>query len=211
MTQKFPATLLPLIPLRHYGVAAGLCARMRNKLRNPRPTSLALAVARCGASINYTPMRGRVCYRRLEKSSALGRHSSEFQYGRRSDRRDAFLQRRVIGSTGIYACFTRYRRCSGRVYIASVLDTALSPRALYRRRRRSPIRYYTLGGGAADRIVGSRGESVYFTVKHRLTCAQIKMQMRLLRNHGDIGHEGARCSFTVTARFQFESRAVTRL
>jgi len=59
--------------------------------------------SQCGASINYTPMSGRVCYRRLEKSSALERHSSEFQYGRRSDRRDACLpiSRRVIGSTDI--------------------------------------------------------------------------------------------------------------
>jgi len=77
----------------------------RNKLRAP-----AYSLSRDAASINYTSMRGRVCYRRLEKSSALERgHSNEFQYGRRSDRRDACLPTRrwVIGSTDIYACFMR--------------------------------------------------------------------------------------------------------
>lgn len=60
-------------------------------------------VARCGVNKLHANERGHVCYRRLEKSSALERHSSKFQYGRRSDRRDACLpiSRRVIGSTDI--------------------------------------------------------------------------------------------------------------
>jgi len=86
---------------------------------------------RDAASINYTPMRGRVCYRRLEKSSALERHSSKFQYGRRSDRRDACLPipRRVIGSTDIRLFY----EVGGATdeFIALILNTMLSSRELY--------------------------------------------------------------------------------
>lgn len=75
---------------------------------------------RDAASINYTPMRGRVCYRRLEKSSAFERHSSKFQYGRRSDRRDACLPTTTGYWQYRYTPVLRDRRCNGRVYCLNI-------------------------------------------------------------------------------------------
>lgn len=83
------------------------------------------------ASINYTPMRGRVCYRRLEKSSALERHSSEFQYGRRSDRRDGCLPTAMGYWQYRYTPVLRDRRCDERVYCLNIRYNVIVARALY--------------------------------------------------------------------------------
>jgi hypothetical protein len=91
-------------------------------------------LVRDAASINYTPMRGRVCYRRLEKSSALERYSSEFHTGDALiDETPAFLSRRVIGSTDIRLFY----EIGGATdeFIALILDTMLSSRELYTSRR----------------------------------------------------------------------------
>lgn len=76
-------------------------------------------------------MRGRVCYRRLEKSSALERHSSEFQYGRRSDRRDACLPTATGYWQYRYMPVLRDRRCDERVYCLNIRYNVIVDRASF--------------------------------------------------------------------------------
>lgn len=141
----------------------------------PSPNSPLTAMhsrSQCGASINYTPMSGRVCYRRLEKSSALERHSSEFQYGRRSDRRDACLpiSRRVIGSTDICLFYeigdARERRT--RVYCLNIRYNVTMSRASF---IRPPIAEIA---GCHERLRIDRWTltSTSFTVAFNISVAQ---------------------------------------
>jgi len=129
---KYPPPLLRRILRRR---------RMRNKSR----ARARMRARRRAASINYATMRGRVCYRRLEKSSALALESHSRIPIRTtlslclslclslslslslclsislSDRRGALpCRRRATGLIGRYTPVLRDRRCAGRVYCLNI-------------------------------------------------------------------------------------------
>lgn len=150
----------------------------RNKLRIRAGE---YSTQRCAASINYTTMRGHVCYRRLEKSSALDRYSSA-----NSNTDDATLSlidetpalpatraTGVIGSTDIRLFY----EIGGATdeFIALILDTMLPSRA--RALCPSSLRSSSFTAREIDRRGMDHATGAPFIVKH-LISTRIKMQMR---------------------------------